>query len=154
MGIWLYSDLRFKLGYVGADDEPALFLYRKGILGRSAILPMNTLHEYWPDSSKDNNEDVVWIEDMGKQVTAAQFTALVKARGVAEFLGMTPDWDTVNRLLSIIQSRIQAVFDMPPRIPVFSPNAEADVFIDGTRVATVTTEGPDARANESFIKLN
>jgi len=153
MGIW-YADLRFRLGYVGADDEPALFLYRKGLLGRSAILPMNTLHEYWPDSTSDNNEDVVWIEDMGKQVTAAQFAALVKARSVAEFLGMTPDWETVNRLLSFIQFKIQSVFDMPPRMPVFRPNAEADVFIDGDRVGTVATEGPDARANDGFIKLN
>lgn len=141
--LW-YGDLRYRLGYVGEEDEPALFLFRKGLLGRSAILPMNSLHAYWPDSRHDNNEDVVWIEDLGKQVTAAQFTALVKTRDVARFLGMTPDWDTVNRLLSVIQGKIQAVFDMPPRVPEFRPNAECEVFIDGSKVATVEIEGPDA----------
>lgn len=143
MGI-RYADLRYKLGYVGQDDEPALFLYRKGLLGRSAILPMNTLHEYWPDSRHDNNEDVVWIEDLGKQVTAAQFLALAKTRQVAEFLGITQDWETINWLLSVIQGKIQAVFDMPPRVVEFRPNAEADVFIDGDKVTTVAVDGPDA----------
>ena len=149
MAVW-YSDLRYKLGYIGQDDEPALFLYRKGLLGRSAILPLNSLHAYYPDSSHDNNEDVVWIEDLGKQVTVAQFVALTKAREVAVFLGMTPDWDTVVRLLSVIQGQIGAVFAMPPRVEVFRPNAEAQVFIDGVKVSTVEVEGPDAPRNDGF----
>ncbi len=143
VGVW-YADLRYKLGYVGEEDEPALFLFRKGLLGRSAILPMNSLHQYWPDSSQDNNEDVVWIEDMGKQVTAAQFTSLQKAREIAAFLGMETSWQTVNRLLEVVQGKIQAVFDMPPRVPDFRPNAEAAIFIDGDKVGSVEVAGPDA----------
>lgn len=150
--MFFYSDLRFRLGYVGAEDEPALFLYRKGLLGRSAIIPLGTLHEYWPDSRLDNNEDVVWIEDMGKQVTAAQFGALTKARQVAVFLGMTPDWDTVNRLLTIIQGKIEAVMTMPPRVAVVRPDTEMDVFIDGVRVGSADVEGP--AVEEPLIKLN
>ncbi len=152
MGIW-YGDLRYKLGYVGQEDEPALFLFRKGVLGRSAILPMNSLHEYWPESGHDNNEDIVWLEDLGKQVTAAQFVALNKAREVAVFLEMEPSWDTVNRLLAIIQGKIQAVFDLPPRVPEFRPNTEAEVFIDGEMVGSVDVEGPDA-PQAGLIKLH
>lgn len=153
MAVWC-SDLRYKLGYVGEEDEPALFLFRKGLLGRSAIIPMGSLHEYWPDSAKDNNEDVVWMEDIGKQVTVAQFKALVKAKEVAKFLGMTPDWYTVNRMLAIIQGKIQAVFDMPPRVVEFRPNTEAEVFIDGAKVASVEVDGPDARSNDRLIHLH
>ena len=152
-GLW-YGDLRYKLGYVGSEDEPALFLYRKGLLGRSAIIPMGTLHEYWPDGNNDNNEDVVWIEDLGKQVTAAQFQSLVKARSIANFLGMTQDWETVNRLLAIIQGKIDAVFAMPPRVVEFRPNTEAEIFIDGSSVGTVAVEGPDAHANDALIALH
>lgn len=149
MTCW-YGDLRYRLAYIGEQDEPALFLFRKGLLGRSAVIPMNSLHAYWPDSSRDNNEDVVWIEDMGKQVTVAQFVALQKTREVAGFLGMDTDWSTVNRLLSVIQGKIQAVFDMPPRVPDFRPNAEADIFIDGDKVGTVEVAGPDAAGNDGI----
>lgn len=146
------EDLRYKVGYIGEEDETALFLYRLSVRGRSAVIPLSCLPNYMTDHTSDNNEDVVWMDDIGKQVTVAEFNALQRCATTCRALDIEPSWTNAVKMLNLIQSKVREVQVHPPRNSELILDAEMEVRIDGEKVNSGLVQSPGVE--DSGFKLH
>ncbi len=143
MGITInmYGDLRFRLGYLGEEDEPCLFLYRKGLLKRCAAIPLSAAWKYYPEMS-ERGIQYEHIDHMKE--------TLVSASSICKALDMNTDRKTVTRMIFKIQDILPKLLALPPRINPVEDAVRAQITMDGR---TYEASGADTQRDNLGIKV-
>lgn len=137
----MFGDVRYRLGYIGEENEQCLFLYRKGVLGRSAAIPLSAAWKYVPDMDKDGNP----VDGMSHMQAA-----IFAAGSVCKALDMPTDKPTIMRTIMKIQDLLPRLLTLPPYIDPVEEAVRAMVTMDGK---TYEASGADTQRDNMGIKV-
>lgn len=137
----MFGDVRYRLGYIGEENEQCLFLYRKGILGRSAAIPLSAAWKYVPDLDQDDKP----VDGMSHMQAA-----IFAAGSVCKALDMPTDKTTIMRTIMRIQDLLPRLLTLPPFIDPVEEAVRALVSVDGR---TYEAAGADTQRDNLGIKV-
>lgn len=133
------GDVRYRLAYTGDESEQSVIIYRKGHLGRCAIIPYSSSWKFDPKEEGRSYDGFTHHE-------AAEMTA----EDICLALGLSPDRQTVNQMILFVQDRIPALHAMRPYVDPVEEAVRALVTVDGK---TYEASGADTQRDNMGIKV-
>lgn len=124
ISIKLPPELKREFSYLTGTDgqsEPAMFIYREGLFGRSAAIALSS----------------AWMYDEPHKKTPEQLAdTFMVVVGMMQHLGIDLSRQMTQKFLMFIQDGLDQLVKMPPAPVEQRVIGEADVWINGSRHST------------------